>query len=263
MANIYDPNLNKTILKTFKNFNSKIRYNKHKTRGKGMLPTIRSAKEFMDKYSDKSITEINKQLKLYQSFESRKSLEKDTESSRLSKWEADYFKANRAKTEAFYNQEIAELNNLIGDKPEYFLRHHNRLQTLLDNREFLQRDLSTLSEDQIKIMRSVYNYAERSEMVKQQGFRTYLSQLDRLLKLRKVSPAKREELLSKFDVLSENEFTEMVQREDIIDRIYELVNSPEKRGKYELTTDDANADAIIKELWSTADDLIAKYKKSK
>lgn len=259
----FDDNLNKRLARNFKNFNAKVRYNKYKTRGKGMLPQTLSLKTFKEAYSDKSRAEVEKQLKLYESFGSRKAMQKASDASRISKWELNLFKANRAKTEGFYKQEIADLERIVGDKPEYFMKQHNRLQTLKDKLEFLNRDFETLTEDEIKIMRNVFGYAERSEMSKRRGFQTYLNQVDRLLKLRNVPKSKREELLNKFNVLSENEFTEMVRNEDIIDRMYELIHSPEKRGEYELTVDEAEADELIEELWSTVDDIIAKYKTSK
>ena len=262
MAIRYDDNLNKRLLSSVKNFNAKVRYNKYKTRGKGMLPQTLSLKELKAKYSDKSRAELEKQLKLYQSFGSRESLQKATENSRISKWELNFFRTNYEKTFDFYNKEIADLSRIIGDKPEYYLQQHNRLQTLEDKRAFLQKDFESLTEDEIKIMRSVFSYAERSELVKKQGFKLYLEQLDRLLTLRQIPKAKREAFINKFNVLSENEFTELVRNEDLINRIYHLVNSPEGRGKYELTTDDADADAVIRELWSTSDELIAKYKQN-
>lgn len=263
MAIRFDDNLNKEIQKSVKTFNSKVRYNKYKTRGKGMLPYTLSVKKIKDKYSDKSRAELLRQLKLYQSFGNRDALDLVSDNSRISKWELDYFKSNYEKTLDFYDKEIDDLKRIIGDKPEYYLRQHSRLQTLEDKREFLLQDFNSLSEDNIKIMRSVYNYAERSELVKKQGFRLYLSQLERLLKLRGVKKAEREELLSKFDVLSENEFTEMVRNEDDIDGIYSLVYSPKGRGKYELVGDDRDADEAIEKLRNNVDALINKYHQSK
>ena len=256
----YDKNLKSKIQRTAKNFNSKVRYNKTKTRNKGMLPQTISAQELMDKYSDKTRAELEKQLKLYQSFGTRSSLNKAGETSRISSWELKYFKTNYDKTLEFYEKEIKNLQRIIGDKPEYFMAQHTRLQTLLDKKNFLQKDLRTLTEDEIKIMRNVFGYAERSELVKRKSFRNYLSQLDRLLEIRKVPRSKRNELLNKFDVLSENEFTEMVRNEDLIQRVYELVYSPEKRGDYELTVDERQADEIITAIWSSVDDIISKYK---
>lgn len=259
----FDDDLNKRILRDVKNFNAKVRYNKTKTRGRGMLPYTLSTKGIKDKYSDKTRAELERQLRLYESFGQREALNKVSENSRISSWELNFFRENRQKTLDFYNKEIEDLQNLIGDKPEYYLKQHSRLQTLIDKREFLNNPIESLSEDNIKIMRSVYNYAERSDLVKRQGFRTYLAQLERLLTIRKVKKEQREELLNKFNVLTENEFTEMVRNEDIIDGIYTMVYSPDGRGKYELVGDDADADEVITKLYNNVDSLINKYHKSK
>lgn len=258
MAIRFDPNLNNEIRKTVRNFNAKVTYNKHKTRGKGMLPEKISIKDIKEKYSDKTRKELLKQLKLYQSFSNRDALQRGKDS-RLSKWEKEYFKSNLEKTKEFYDKEIEDLNRIVGDKPEYYLKQHHRLNDLKTKRDYLVNNLNQLSEGDINKLRNAYNYAERSEIIKQKGFRLYLDQVDRLLTLRNVPKKDRDALLNKFNVLSENQFTEMVRKEDLIDRMYDLVHSPEGRGTYELTVDDAEADALIQDLWNNADDLIAKY----
>lgn len=263
MAIKYDKNLNARIRRTVKNFNAKVRYNKTKTRGKGMLPRTISTQALKDKYSDKSLAELEKQLKLYQSFGQRNALDR-SDTSRLSKWEENYFKANLQKTKDFYENEIADLKRIIGDKPEYYLKQHNRLETLIDQRADLERDFNTLTEDQIKGMRGYFNYAERSEIIKEQGFRLYLAQLERTMRaLNEYSDKEIETLLNKFNVLSENEFTEMVRLEDTIDDIYRQVYSPKGRGKYELMNDKTKAKEAVERVINEADALIVKYHKSK
>ena len=256
----FDDKLNKRIARAVKNFNSKVRYNKYKTRGKGMLPRIIRTSEIKAKYSDKSRAELEKQLKLYESFGKRESLNKTA--NRLSKWERNYFETNLEKTKKFYDDEINDLKRIIGDKPEYHLRHHNRLETLTRQREELNRDLATLSEDQIKGFRGYFNYAERSEMTKRKGFRLYLEQVTRTMELLGYSKQDIEALVSKFDVLSENEFTEMLRNEDMIDSMYDIIDSPKGRGQYELMTDEIRAENMIADVIHHADELVSKYKTS-
>lgn len=247
------------IRSTVRNFNAKVRYNKTKTRGRGMLPQKIYVRELLDKYSDKSKRELNKQLKLYQSFGKRDALN-ISEDTRLSKWERNYFKANRQKTINFFENEIADLTRIIGDKPEYHVRQNERLTNLMRQREKLDKDLSTLSEDEIKTLRSVYNYAERSDIVKARGFRLYLSQLERTMANLGYTKDEINGVLNKFNVLSENEFTEMMRNEDLIDAVYDLIDSPKQRGKYQLMTDENRARAIVTDIQSRADELIGKYK---
>lgn len=259
MAIKYDADLNKRILRAVKNFNAKVRYNKTKTRNKGMLPRTISAKVIKDKYSDKSRAELIKQLTLYESFGKRSSLDK-AEGSRLSKWEQNYFEENREKTREFYQNEIKDLERIIDDKPEIHLRQNERLTNLQRRLDKLDKDLSTLDEDEIKSLRAVYNYAERSDIVKRQSFRLYLSQLTRTMQNLGYSKEEINALLDKFDTLSENEFMEMMQNEDLIDVVYDLIDSPKGRGKYELMTDEVRARGIVTDIQNRADSLIAKYK---
>lgn len=254
----------KNISNISKNFNAKRSYNKSKTKGKGMLPEKFSIKEFKARYSDKSKAEIEKQLKLYQSFGKRNALNLafPNTGSRLSKWEANFFKVNREKTIKFYDEEIADLERIIGDKPYVYTRQNERLLNLQRRREKLNKDLSTLSEDEIKSLRDVYTYAERSNLVKEQGFRHYLNQLERTMKNLNYSNSEINELLDKFNILSENEFFELVQNENLIDAVYDLIDSPKQRGKFELMSDEERARSIIEEIKGRADNLISKYKSS-
>lgn len=252
------------ISKQFKNFNAKRKYNKTKTRNKGMLPQKFSVKEFRLRYSDKPASEIKRQLSLYKQFGKRDALDlafPDTDS-RLSKWEANLFKANRQKTVKFYDEEIADLEKLIGDKPYIYQRQNERLLNLKRQRAKLDQDLASMSENEIKSLRNIYAYAERSDLVKQRGFRLYLSQLERTMGNLGYSKQDINSLLNKFNTLTENEFTELVTNEDLIDTVYDLIDSPKKRGKYELMTDEERARAIVEEIKGRADSLISKYKKS-
>lgn len=262
MAKGFNEELSKEGRRIFRNFTRKVRYNKTKTKGRGMLPKIQTFREFRKKYYDKPRSEIKKQLSLYESFGSRDALNR-TGSSRLSKWERNYFRANREKVYKFYTDEINDLERIIGGHPEYHLRIHERLQSLYDKRKELDRNLSELTEDQIKGLRRTYEYAERSDLIKAQGFRTYLNQLELTMDALGYSDQEINALLDKFNVLSENEFTEMVRNEDIIDGVYTLINSPKGRGVYELTTDEVLARNIIHEITGRVDELVAKYKTSK
>ena len=55
----------------------------------------------------------------------------------------------------------------------------------------------------------------------------------------------------------------MIQNEDFLDAVYDLIDSPKQRGKYELMTDEERARGIVEEIKGRADSLIAKYKTSK
>lgn len=253
------------ISKIRNNFNRKRSYNKSKTRRRGMLPEKFSAKDFSAKYSDKSRAEIRKQLNLYKSFGKHDALDLayPNTGSRLSKWEAKFFEVNREKTRKFYDDEIADLERIIGDKPYVYTRQNERMLNLQRRREKLDKDLSSLSEDEIKSLRNVYSYAERSELVKEQGFRHYLNQLERTMRNLGYSNSEINELLTKYNVLSENEFFEMIQNEDLLDAVYDLIDSPKQRGKFELMTDEERARTIVEEIKDRTDTLISKYKSSK
>ncbi|MBO7732982.1 MAG: hypothetical protein J6S67_10525 [Methanobrevibacter sp.] len=226
-----------------------------------MLPQLISTREIKDKYSDKSIDELEKQLKLYQSFGKRDALNKTT--NRLSKWEKAYFEDNLEKTKQFYDNEIADLNRIMKGKNDLEIRFHERLLTLKAQREQLDKDLSDLTENQIKGLRRYFSYAERSEITKRKAFRHYLNQLERTMENLGYSKNQINALFDKFNQLSENEFLEMARNEDIIDRVYDLIDSPKERGIYELMAEEDDARSTIDAILNDSTDLITKYKTSK
>lgn len=257
----FDNNLNKEIRRTVKNFNAKVRYNKHKTRGRGMLPNTIRTRELKDKYSDKSRNELLKQLKLYQSFGQRDALDR-SDNTRLSKWEENYFKANIEKTKKFYDKEIADLTRIMnGDV--FAIKFNDRISYLTAQRKALDKDLSSLNENEIKGLRRYFSYAERSEIVKRKAFRHYLNQLERTMDNLGYSKKQIDALFDKFNQLSENEFIEMVRNEDLIDRVYDLIDSPKERGMYELMAEEDDARSTIDAILNDSTDLINKYKTSK
>lgn len=257
----YDNELNKRIYRTVKNFNQKVKYNKTKTRGKGMLPRRVKVKDLKMKFSDKPRTALEKELSSLEAFSSRKALNKSD--GRMSQWEYNYFKQHLPETKKFYDKEIKELERIIGNKPDFYYKSHLHYQTLLAQRKELDKPLTELDEDDVKSFRAYINYSQRSEMVKAQGFRLYLSQLERAMHNLGYTQQQIDELLNKFNQLTENEFLEMVRQEDIIDSVYDLIDSPKERGEYELMADEFDAMNTVESIISIADDLIKTYKKHK
>lgn len=273
----FKPDLNREIRRVFKNFNEK-QSRDARRKGKALVPERISVKAFKERFSDKSEKEILSQLKIYESYNKggKKSLDFASAGSRLSRWEASRFKTLIPKTISWYESEIGELQNIIGDRPEFFLRQHQRLGTLEDQVESLysaMERMDELTDTEIKSIRRYITKAERSELTKERGFRLYLAQVERVMKLGrikdengnlvKIPKEKREEILNKFNVLTVNEFMEMYNKEDIVARFYNLVDSPKGRGHYELTSDDENVAQILADLIDDVDNIIARAKNHK
>lgn len=262
MAVKFDEELNRRLLRVAKNFNQKVKYNKTKTRGRGILPDLLDVKEFKARYSDKSKDEIKKQLILYENFSKQNALDMAIPTSRLSRWERDYFLANMEKTKKFYDEEIADLRRLVENKGEYYIKFHERLNNLITKRELLDDDFNTLSDGDIKSLRRAFSYAERSEYVKNRAIRHYFNQLERVMTLLGYSKREIDSVLDKFSVLSENEFIEMERNEDLIDIIYRIIDSPKGRGQYQIMAEELYARNVVESIIENVDSLIAKYKKS-
>lgn len=261
MAIRFDDELNRELYRVVKNFNEK-RARDFKKRGRGMLPEKVYVKQIKKQFSDKPRSALIKEIRLLESYNKgrKESLKFASPNSPISKWELNYFKANINQTKKFYDEEINELERIIGDKPEWFIRHHDRLNTLKAQRNALNLDLTSLSEQNVKSIRNYITKAKRSEITKRESMNLFLSQLQRAMEQSGYSKSDIKALYEKFYTLTPNEFMEMYREEDIIEDIYNSVDSPEGQGKYQLMASEREVKNRINRVISRADEMVAKAK---
>lgn len=264
MAIRFDDELNREIRRVAQNFNKK-RLRDIKKKNRAMVPEKVSVKKLKERFSDKSRSQLRKELNLLKSYtEGRQnSLKFASNEGLVSNWEYNYIKSNLGVTKRWYDNEIKELERIIGDKPEYYIRHHERLNTLKTQRETLNLDIRTLDEQDIKAFRRYISKAQRSELTKKRGFRQFLKQLSRTMSQAGVSKNEIENILSKFDTLTVNEFMELYREEDFVEDFYTIVGSPEGKGRYQLMADSKDVKDKIKTLQENIDDMIKRAKDHK
>lgn len=261
MAIRFDDELNRELYRVVKNFNEK-RARDFKKRGRGMLPEKVYVKQIKKQFSDKPRSALIKEIRLLESYNKgrKESLKLASPNSPISKWELNYFKGNLNQTKKFYDQEINELERIIGEQPEYFIRHHERLNTLKAQRNTLNLDLSSLSEQNVKSIRRYIEKSKRSEITKRESMNLFLTQLQRAMEQTGYTKKEIKALYEKFYTLTPNEFMEMYNEEDIIEQIYLTIDSPEGKGSYELMVASDMAKKRIESLIERSDALIAKAK---
>lgn len=260
----YSPDMNREIRRVVRNFNEK-RMRDIKKKGIAKAPDKRYVKQIKEQFSDKPISALKKELRLLESYNlgRKKSLEFYSPTSRLSKWEYKYIRENLAKTKQYYTQEIEEMENIIGKNRELFMYTTNdRLNTLKAQRNKLEQDLSTLSDEDIRGMRRYIEKAQMSSVMKSKGFRAFMSEVDTIMSFLGYSKQTRDEFFNKFSVLTPNEFFEMYNSNELIGRIYELYLGSND-GDIRLNTDNESATEIVDMLLSDVDNIVAEAKKKK
>ena len=258
----YSDDINKRLYKAVKNYNEKRERDIKHRGGRAIVPEKKYVKQIKERFADKPRSSIMKEIKLIESYNAlgKSSLKRATSKSPLSNWEMEYFKARIPSAKKFYDEEINELERILKDKPEYFIKHHDRLNTLKAQRKSLDKVLSSLSESDIKSIRAYIKISQRSQITKENDYRLFLTQLDRAMELSGYSNADIKAMYDKLNTLTPNEFIELYRKEPIIEKIYELVGSPETQGEYELMTTENTAVARIDSFLNRLDSLIAEVK---
>ena len=260
----YSDDINKELYKAVKNFNEK-RARDMKKVGRAIVPQKLYVKTIKERFAGKPVSSIKKEINLIKSYNALgKSSLKKVNGTPLSQYERGYFEARIPNALDFYNKEIDELTRIIGNKPEYFVRHHERLNTLKAQRNTLERvkkDLDSLDESTIKSVRAYIRTSQRSDITKEKDYRTFLAQMDRAMELLGYSKADVDKMYEKLNKLTPNEFMELYREEPIVERIYEIIGSPENQGEYELMVTEDTARRRVNSFLKQLDSLIEQTKK--
>lgn len=257
----YSDDVNKRLYKAVKNFNE-VRSRDIKKQGRGMIPEHLYVRTIKERFAGKPKADLMKEIRLIESYNKlgKERRKRVSGYSPISKWELNYFRARVPSAKEFYDKEIAELEKIIGDKPEYFLRHHERLNTLKAQRMKLEMDLDLLDEQDIKSIRRYIANSQRSDIIKEQGYRTFLAQMDRIMEQCGYSKEDIDKIYEKLNTLTPNEFFEMYRREPLIDKLYETIGSPKSKGEYALMVTEGTAKKRIESFVRRLDTLISEAK---
>ena len=117
-----------------------------------------------------------------------------------------------------------------------------------------------LDEQEIKSIRRYIANSQRSEIIKEQGYRTFLAQMDRIMEQCGYSKAEIDAIYEKLNTLTPNEFFEMYAKEPLVDKLYETIGSPKNQGEYMLMTSEDTAKKRIDSFRRRLDTLIAEAK---
>lgn len=253
MAIRFTPEYNSRISRIVKNYNARIRFAHRMGTPLSQLPKPTSVRNLKKSYSSK--TELDRELKNLELF-SRKSsrvAEVKSETNFLTKYNLDLIQPNRRAAINYYQKMVDVLEPKIKkgyyaeterlDRYNYFLK---LLKTPISKLDYY--DLKNLSA-------SIENYRVSHER-RSAGYRGFLTELDFVFGQTGVPKEKQDEFFKKLSVLDENEFAELYENNDIIERVYDMADSPEYgEMKLNMTIDDATE--RIETLLETIDVMIA------
>ena len=204
--------------------------------------------------------ELNKELTLLKKLSSSSDrLLKDVETSggaTAIKWGLDYLKLNQKKAIEFYeNEKRIEL-----ESEPMFPGERMRLDEIEENLQILNMDVEYMNQEQFKTLSSSINDYLNMPGKQRAGYRGFLWQVENAMRLSGYDDETINTLFDKFKGLTPAQFHELYKKNDLIKRIYQLVNSPTNGNELKLTVEKEDARDIIDTLLIQADDDINSVK---
>ena len=222
----YDKNLNKQIQKTVKNFNQKI--SRLEKMGTELLPQKISAKTI--KQSVTTRTELNKQLKNYQSFSKRGSekIIKLADNTKISYYEMQLAKKKIANEKRKLTLEINALSNqdvkIFGKKQAgtFLQMGDDYLLNLIAKRKALNKNLAKLSKNEIDNLIKMTNRSEDKSKTFQDN---YINELINLAKMFNFDKNKLSTIVEKLKNISPKNFYKLYNEDKAIKALFDYYTS--------------------------------------
>ena len=256
MAIRYTKSYNKEIRDTVRHFNS-VRKTLSK-KGIKLTPSPIKVSELKARYQTRR--DLNKELNLLNKVSSSSDrLLKEVETSggaTVIKWNLDYLKQNTKNAIEYFEWE----KKLELQKNPVYPHEKERLNEIEENLNILQTDVDYMNQTQFReYSGAVSEYFQIQKHMKT-GYRGFLWQVENAMRLTGYENEDINKLFDKLKTLNPSEFHEWYRTNDLVNRIYELVNSPGNGNEMKLTTSNEDAKILLDTLFEELDEDIAKLK---
>mgnify|MGYP007017245856 CR=1 FL=1 len=259
MAIRFDPEYNAEIRRVVKNFNQKrLRAIK---RGFKYIPDKVDTKDIKSRFDNRA--DLNRELNLLKSFNTGKdeSLEvvRTGETGKITKWEMDYLESNLKAAKEFYQRELENAREHLTDRyPVNKRLYIDELEVKLDK---LNLDITTLNRHEIETRKTIMEGYLKAYTKKKAGFELWLNRVNEAMRLMGIDEREIKRFNQKWMVLTPRQFMLAYRENKIVERMYDLVQSPVGKRSMKFTTDDEDAEVLINHLMENADQMIEEASK--
>lgn len=251
---IFDENAQRIV----KSYNQKL--TRAKNRGLSHLPEKQSLRELRQQFPNRN--ELSKHLTQLKTFNEMGSSAFDIietkAGGKLSRYELYQIKANLKDTKEFYDKLIDDAQKYFDNDP-FSIARRDYVLNLQAKRNYLSRNLIDLDNSGIKTFQKYINYANNFERLNILNYRNFLSGVTDIMKLQGYDDETIDIFLNKISELTPAQFFKMYRENDVIDKIYDIIPSPE-HGKGIINSKDKDAQAAIDKLLIDLDSMIEKAK---
>lgn len=256
MAIRYTKDLNARIRKEVKNFNARRKV--LSKRGIKLTSAPIKVSELKARYQSRR--DLEKELGLLSKASSQNdSLLKEVENSggaTAIEWELQYLKLNEQKAREYFERE----RDIVREKVGRFPGERMRLDNIEQKLAILDLNIDYMNQDQFNSYRATIREYSTIPAKIRGGYRGFLVEVEESMKKLGYENKQINKVFNKLKQLSPSQFHQFYEENDLVGRIYELIQSPKHGGSRDFTTTEDDAEDKIATFIEELDDNIAKYK---
>lgn len=244
----YSKEFNSEAQNIVKNYNAKVK----RARNAGIKRVPETVKLRELKALNKTRSELNRELNRLKSFE-RSTLNPITTKggATTSSFELKTLKNNLAGAREFFASQVERRKKRDKKFPAERLLLVNAQEKL----KLINKEIDELKPEEFRSFVATVREYRDYPAKRAAGYRGYLSEVENVMNVLGYPKSKIDELLNKFNKLNPDQFFYAYDKFPLIDRIYELADSP-IYGEIKLNTTDDDATDLINTLIEEADDII-------
>lgn len=227
----FDADFNAEIRRTVKSFNQRII--RAERRGMKNLPSRVSVAKLKARYTTKK--DLKRELGYLKSMNTNPTAmnRRKLGDTWIVNWEYDYLKNKLADVKDFYNVMIEMAKDRYKDNPnDIGLR--DDYMNLQERVKLLDRNLDDLTYSDLRSMRTYISKYENYGTTDNDYFNTYLSALQTMLEGSNLDAETIREIKEKFNSLTPQELVELIKRHDVVNDVFNYVNSPNDSLKLQI-----------------------------
>ena len=248
MAIRFTPKYNEYANEIVRNYNRRVRSaNKEAKIPKKYLPDTVSLRSLKKNFTTRK--DLNRELENLKMF-SRESVRQlyTVGDKTFTQYELDLVKKQKDPTIQYYQ----ELYNLYEPKIEKgYYAEKARVALIQDTLEILRKDEENLTGEDVDIIKSAIDEYRRSYARRGGAYRGFLSEVEWVMTQVGVEKADRDRFFKKLESVDQDQFFRIYNQSDIIERVYELADSPTYGGmKLNASKEDAREliDTLLEEI---------------
>lgn len=244
----YSKEFNSEAQNIVKNYNAKVK----RARNAGIKRVPETVKLRELKALNKTRSDLNRELNRLKSFE-RSTLNPITTKGGAitTPFQIRNIKNNLSGARKFFASEIKRREKRLLRFPSERLL----LVNAQHKAELLEKDIETMSSDEFRSLAATVREYENYPAKRAAGYRGFLSEIDNVMQMLGYDSKEIDKLLNKFNKLNPDQFFYAYNNSDLIERIYELADSP-IYGELKLNTTEDDATDLINTLIEEVDDII-------